>query len=438
MRASQINSNSLFPPVIAREYGIWMTSSAALIICSLVLEIHQPALGFKFGNIAFFFACLMIVQARLLRMREAVQPYVYDFLMFCYLAWAAYSISFSPVPNETAVQVVFAAAVWITVLFLKPEPLDQTLHILFGVGVCVAVASLAMFFWTPDFAVQPYSSTGKPELRGIFEHQLRLGMYLGICSGLLFAAAINGHLAIVRKDIPMPLFWAGLLAILLALGLSQARSPIAALIATLVLCCAFAAPQKIIRFAAVAAIAGAIVAMQLYPDDLARLFFYREGDLTFSGRIKIWEEAWATADRQPWTGYGFASFAAPAFDSLWVHYRPPSAHNSLLQAYFETGYVGSFLLVAMIAAILVRGIYLSFRFRIISYTLVMCLYGIFCSFMSVIYAGKPSIFIVLILLVTAQEGAAARRASPQGYKRRILTADGFPSTAEPAYQGRAR
>ena len=150
MRVSQTNSKSLFPPVIAREYGIWMTSSAALIICSLVLEIHQPALGFKFGNIAFFFACLMIVRAWLFRMREAVQPCVYDFFMFCYLAWAAYSISFSPVPNETAVQVVFAAAIWITVLCLKAEPLDQTLHILYGVGVFVAVASLAMFVWSPD------------------------------------------------------------------------------------------------------------------------------------------------------------------------------------------------------------------------------------------------------------------------------------------------
>ena len=77
MRVSQTNSRSLFPPVIAKEYGIWMTSSAALIICSLVLEIHQPALGFKFGNIAFFFACLMIVRVWLLRMREAVQPCVY-------------------------------------------------------------------------------------------------------------------------------------------------------------------------------------------------------------------------------------------------------------------------------------------------------------------------------------------------------------------------
>ena len=243
--------------------------------------------------------------------------------MFCYLAWAAYSISFSPVPNETAVQVVFAAAIWITVLCLKAEPLDKTLHILYGVGVFVAVASLAMFVWSPDFAVQPYSSTGEPELRGIFEHQLRLGMYLGICSGLLFTAAINGHLAIVRKGMPRPLFCAGILAILLALKFSQARSPIAALIATLVLCCALAAPQKIIRFAAVATIAGAIVAMQLYPDELKALFLSTEGDLTFSGRVKIWEEAWATADRQPWTGYGFASFAAPAFDPLWVHYRPP-------------------------------------------------------------------------------------------------------------------
>ncbi|TCU06817.1 O-antigen ligase family protein [Rhizobium sullae] len=421
---------------------MWITGSAALIVSSLVLEIHQPALDFKFGNLAFLLVCLLIIRARLLNMREAMRPGVYDFFMFCYLAWAAYSISFSPVPRETAVQVTFAAVLWITALCLKQEPIYRTLHILYVAGVCVAISSLAILVLAPDIAVQPHSSTGEPELRGVFEHQLRLGMYMGTGAGLLVVAAINGHLAVVRRNVPAPLFWLGALAILLALQLSQARSPIAALVVTLVLCCSLAAPQRIIRVGAIAAIVGAILAIQFYPDQLQRLFFTTESDLTFSGRIRIWQEAWAAADRQPWIGHGFASFAAPAFDSLWVHYRPPSAHNSLLQAYFETGYVGAFLLLALVAAIFARGIYLSVRYRIISYTLVMCVYGIFCSFMSVIYAGKPSIFMALILLVAAQERVAAGRPYPQDHqgckRRRTSNSVPFPTVAEPVGEGTLR
>ena len=98
-----------------------------------------------------------------------------------------------------------------------------------------------------------------------------------------------------------------------------------------------------------------------------------------TGRTIIWEGTLEHAALNPWTGYGMASFGSPAFDSLWVHYRPLTAHNSYLQAYFETGYVGLALMVGLIAALIVRGVYTSLLWRRLSYTLFVALYGAFSS-----------------------------------------------------------
>jgi hypothetical protein len=66
--------------------------------------------------------------------------------------------------------------------------------------------------------------------------------------------------------------------------------------------------------------------------------------------------------------------------------------------------------------------------RRLSYTLFVALYGTFSSVMSVIYAGKPSVFLTLILLIAAQEAhataqsRAASRATQKGHFSRAAAA----------------
>lgn len=407
-----------------------MSGTATIVIASLLLEIHQFEVGIKLGNIVFAAICLLVFRAGLWRLETHSVLTAADYWMMLYLLWAAFSVLYSPGPVETIFQVGLAAIVWSSLLVLRPLPLTNTLHIVFVVAAIISVLSVAAYLFDAEFALQPFSSTGSAELRGVFEHQLRLGMFAATALGLLVVAFINGDLPKFRGKLTRPVFGGCVAVIAATLYLSQARSPTAALVLALAACCTFAAPQRWLRYTAVFSIGAIIFLIYLYGQELSRLMFTTESDLTFSGRLKIWQETWSAADLQSWTGYGFASFSSSAFDWLWGHYRPTSAHNSLLQTYFETGYIGSLLMLGFVLALLFRGLYISLCTRRISYTLFMAVYGVSCSLMSVIYGGKLSILMTLILLISGQEqtGRAIRRkvavnrASSHVVRRRMVPA----------------
>lgn len=398
--------------------GMWMSGTALIVIASLLLEIHQFDVGIKLGNIVFAVICLLVLRTSLWRPETRIVLTAADYWMILYLLWATFSVLYSPTPVETIFQVGLATIVWTSLLVIRQQTLTNTLHVVFTVAAIISTVSVAAYLFDADFAVQPFSSTGTAELRGVFEHQLRLGMFTAVAVGLLVVAFINGDLPKLRATLTRPVF-SGFVAIIVAtLYLSQARSPTAALVLTLAACCALAAPQRWLRYTAVFGIGAVVFLIHLYGQELSRAVFTTESDLTFSGRLKVWQETWSAADLQSWTGYGFASFSSSAFDWLWGHYRPTSAHNSLLQTYFETGYIGSLLMLGFVFALLFRGLYISFRTRRISYTLFMAVYGISCSLMSVIYGGKLSILMTLILLISGQEqtGKAARPSVSRGLR----------------------
>lgn len=384
--------------------------SALLVFGSLALEVHQPELGIKLGNVILMLVCAVVIASRCYfpprTASEVSAPSEYDVLIIVNLLWGAYSIAYSPSPKDTLVHTVFAATLWLAILSVKSGRFDLTLRLIFWSGVIVASAALVAGQLGFGWAFQSHSTTGAPELRGIFEHQLKLGMLTGIALGIFFVASANRELTSLRGRCPPILFGAAVLIVLLSWYASHARSPMAALIVAIA-CCGSFAPRRMVRIATWAAVAAAAAIFWSHADEVSAMVFATESDVTFSGRMEIWQETWAHAALRPWTGYGLASFASPAFDSLWVHYRPPSAHNSFLQAYFETGYFGLALTAGLVAALIIRGLYISFLWKRLSYTLFFALYGASSSVMSVIYAGKPSVFLTYTLLIAAQEAHAA-------------------------------
>ncbi|MGF9567102.1 O-antigen ligase family protein [Neorhizobium sp. JUb45] len=412
-----------------------MSGTATIVIASLLLEIHQFDVGIKLGNIVFAVICLLVFRTGLWRLEARFVLTAADYWMILYLLWAAFSVLYSPAPVETIFQVGLATIVWASLLVLRQPPLTNTLHIVFVVAAIISTFSVAAYLFDADFAIQPFSSTGAAELRGVFEHQLRLGMLAAVAVGLLVVAFINGDLPKLRGRLTRPVFGGCVAVIVATLYLSQARSPTAALMLTLAACCAFAAPQRWLRYTAIFGIGASVFLIYLYGQEISRAVFATESDLTFSGRLKIWQETWSAADLQGWTGYGFASFSSSTFDWLWGHYRPTSAHNSLLQTYFETGYIGSLLMLGFVIALLSRGLSISFRTRRISYTLFMAIYGVSCSLMSVIYGGKLSILMTLILLISGQEQAG--KAGPTASSRRATLDAARRRMTPPPFTGKA-
>jgi O-antigen ligase len=276
-------------------------------------------------------------------------------------------------------------------------------------SVVVSLLSIAIWPFFPDLALQPVSSTGAPELRGIIDHQLRLGMLLCLAIGLVLLAVANDDLQVVRGRWLKALLWGGILLCIAVLVLSRARGSTAAFAVALMVCGTLAR-QRWIMLASIAALAATILAIVLFGDQIAAATLQSASDKTLSGRTILWPKAIDLADQRPWFGYGFASFYTPIFEPYWKYYTPPSAHNTFIQAYFETGAIGAAFMFVLIITFIVSGLQISLILGRISYTLFAALFVTFTGLVDTVLAGKLTILVTVLLLIAAQEASELRRA----------------------------
>jgi O-antigen ligase len=121
------------------------------------------------------------------------------------------------------------------------------------------------------------------------------------------------------------------------------------------------------------------------------------------------------AQDQHWTGYGYASFPSEPFERYWRYYSPPSAHNTFLQAYFETGLVGLSLVLGVTLMMLFSGLYISLTMGRISYSFFVGLYVILAGVLDTVLAGKLTILCTMMLLIAGQEANEFRQ-----YRQNVL------------------
>jgi exopolysaccharide production protein ExoQ len=117
--------------------------------------------------------------------------------------------------------------------------------------------------------------------------------------------------------------------------------------------------RRVMRWGATRAVLGALVLLSVgvsllffvlrHLDSVTRLL---GKDPMLTGRVPVWILAAAMAMRRPWLGYGFDAFWLP--DNVYVqriwflaHWKPPHAHNGLLELWLELGVVGLVLFLSM-------------------------------------------------------------------------------------------
>ena len=309
-----------------------------------------------------------------------------------YLVWLgalATSIVWSVSPLETFRSIVPLAAVWLATLFLHQVPVADAVRLVVFAAVGVAFLSLvAVPVMGGEFAYQPVSSTGAPELRGIFDHQLRLGAFMGLAIGLVVLAALNGDTRWIRSR-SATLSVLGLIVLVLVLVLSRARLYVgdAALALLLTVLLSRRGAHKVLSLLAVAALA--FFAALNFDQILSKL--ENSGfDTTLTGRTDIWRRALnGVTDQDVWFGNGFDTFKLPFFDYLYpVHYRASHAHSSYIQALFETGLIGLFALIILICAQLWVAWRYSQRCNRFSYSLFLVLYCALGSATGLVYTDS--------------------------------------------------
>jgi exopolysaccharide production protein ExoQ len=364
-----------------------------------------------------------------------------DLLYISYLALLTWSSSWSPSPADTFFQVSLLFTAWIATVFLGNQDITSLVRYIIITAFIVSLLSLAMIPLSSTFAFQPRSSSGLPELRGIFNHQLRLGLYMSMACGLLCIAALNKdlHRIFNRKWMAVASFSIMALVTTLAAARLYTLAVILALVVTFGI-----SRRGWQRYLSLALIAGAVYFILRDQSTLLGGLESQGVDTTLTGRTRLWEKTLRVANQNPGLGYGFPSFDSPNFDWMWSRYRPPHPHNGFIQAYFETGLVGLGLVLVLVAAHFQQAIHYAGRERRYSYTLfIVSLTGL-ASLVGANYAAKPSSLFAFMMLalaievrrggLLAREARARRRAPPLG-PHRVKAGVRRTGSAEASLQG---
>lgn len=373
-----------------------------LVVAIIFLDVQLGTFGINPGNLFLFSGSLLVIVISAVRLQRkdmtGVSIRAYDWIYLAYLAFAAASALWAPAPINTIVGVVYLAAFWIATLFLTRADLLLAARYVVLLAVLVAVLSFLSIPISPTYAFQPVAHGEFPELRGIFGHQLRLGLFMAIALGIVVIAYFNGDLdKIVRRRRGFVI-----LILLICLVAAYARLYTAAAAVSVLLTLGLSRAGWVRATTIALACFGAIF-VYLGQDVIFALLEEGDFDLTLTGRTRIWERIETQVQLRPWLGFGYASFDHPSFDGLFGNYRPAHPHNSFLQARFETGLIGYVLTLVLVAAHFLAAMKVHKITGKYSYSLFFVILTVLGSLTGANYASKPSLLFSLLLLFLAIE-----------------------------------
>ncbi|WP_336972754.1 O-antigen ligase family protein [Sphingobium aromaticiconvertens] len=388
------------------------TAAQIFLFGVLALELQFLNGAVNFGNLVMCAASICAIICMLYGGRVERWNFprflAVDYVYFVYVAWCILSMAWSASPTNTAVQSVYLALLWVGCVYISRVPIDYIVRIVIWSAFVLALVSFAMIVVAPGLAFQPFSSTGFPELRGVFKHQLRLGAYMSVALVFMGIAFLNGNLReVVSKRNYVCVIVGLVLAACAAAALARSYSAYALLAAALGY---FLSKRGALGWASVIALIILTVAIVWNSEALFQWFGDETGDPTLTGRTRIWEVTLqAYNEGSHLLGKGYGSFDLPAFDHMWNRYRPPHPHNSFINALFETGMIGAFLTSAFLLAQLLSGIRSGRLLGRNSYAVCLVLMSFLASLTGVNYAGKPVVLFALTMLIVRSEALTASK-----------------------------
>jgi O-antigen ligase len=395
-------------------------ATAFFIVGAIAPDLQLPQAGLNLGNLILLFClCLSVYFSSIAnamtrsRLRMESQHFVY----LAYVVYCGMTMLWSVEKAETLMQSVLSLVLLASVVYMAPLRLSTVISLLILACTLISCVSLLSVAAGPSFAFQPISSSGSPELRGILKHQLRLGVVTSVGLGLWLIALFN-------RDLIPPLNYrrtvSVLLFVLVFVCMYAARARLYTAMMLLSLALTFAISRGgWLRHLSYAGLLILAVGGYVYGNEFLTALDRSGFDTTLTGRTLVWEKTLIAAEDVGWRGYGYATFDSPKFDWIWNIYRPPHAHNSLLEAYFETGMLGAVLLCAVVFVQLRRSVQLGGQSGRLSYSLYMVLFTALGSLTGVNYAGRLSFLFCVMMLVLAVE---SRTFSPQRMRQ---LSDGF-------------
>lgn len=371
----------------------------AYVLASIALSLH-----FLYGrpaNLVLIGIMLLLIARKFYSSQTKLLATDWSYLL--YFSFALLSATWSVSPSASVEQALPMIVPWLITFMLWELNEAWACKLVVWCAVIGSLLSVSMVAVSRQLAYQPVSSTGAPELRGIFAHQLFLGAFIVISLALLALACLNGDRIYVIGKSKFALV-AIVLVLCGVLFLSRTRIYIGVGILAFALTWLFSRTQSR-RWVAVNLLGTFVIAGYLGYGRLIEYLEERNFDLTLTGRTYIWDRTLsALSGQSDILGFGFGTFQLPVFDYLFTRFRPTHAHNAFIQAYFELGAVGLTILLILVVAQLRAAWQYSVSSGRYSYSLFLVLFSIFGSLTgSAIYAGFLTTPFCLMMLFLAIE-----------------------------------
>lgn len=383
---------------------------AGFLFSILMIEVNLGFSGINLGNIFVSLGSLLVIIVICEKSRPGYMLGMLLSLDFCFVILIAFyfilSIFWSVSPLDTLAQSIYFVLLIVACYALRSTPVYLLVRFIILSSVVVGLLSLFALLISPNFAFQPVSSTAIPELRGIFKHQQRLGLFMYLSAGLIALAIFNREPHVFEGSI-MKHKWKILFFVTFVGVLAFARLNMLFAFLAFTLCL-FSSRYGFLKRITILLLV-TIVLLFIFSHWPETIYYnYKSGDISLSGRFIIWERTLEYSMDRATLGYGFGTFNAPILDYFWGDYRPPHAHNSFVQAYFDGGVVGFilFVILAFIHFFVSTKITTNTKF---SYSSFVFYLTFLCSFTGVIYAGKPSVLYAFLFLFIAVESRTATR-----------------------------
>ncbi len=366
------------------------------LISVVLLDVSLGQTPFKFGNIALLLSSSVFVGYHLLNFNGRFQVVRYglpDIFYLCFAVLVCISAAWSYKSENAIFQSVMMVLIWLVCVNLSKNDNFIIIRSLLYIALFISLVSILLIPLFPSVVFQPSPSGSIPELRGIFHHQLRFGLFFGIIFGIICISSYNGDLKkiIESKSIRLLIF----MLVVVSMLLSFARLYIFFTFLSLFL--AFVISRYNARLLVFGMLFCCCLLIYFFIGDIVSFLESIGFDTTLTGRVRIWTITSEIASDSGFLGFGYSSFESDAFARYWGLYRPSHAHNSFLQIYFELGVLGVFILALMIFSHL-KSVIFSGGKNQVSISLFLFFLTFLGSFTGMNYGGKPSVLMIVFLM----------------------------------------
>lgn len=379
--------------------GRW--SVRLVVLLMIMYEFQSPRL---FGDMRFastavtaLAALFVLVRMPLIirRARTLTTPPLLFLLLYYLVNCASFMWSYDP-SNSLLHGVTLVLFLLLATSYSGCDS-DEFAGELITVVVSLAVASWAMVLLAKNIAVLPDIVW---RLNGPMMHPQRLSLILSLAIICLTLLKVRESDVIQGK---LWLFY--MLVLLTTIAATQTRA-FTFFCAVTVGYILFWHVNLLLRLAMVSAfVIAAFLAFINW--DIVLDAISRDGSntMTLSGRTVAWENAIAMIKDQPLLGYGFASFNTSLTQHFFASgYIIPHAHNTWINATFETGLLGGGLMTLFMASVLINR-----RFFNPSYSEAMMIWVILSGLTGLIFGGKINPSVALVIMFIAQLSYQNRR-----------------------------